>query len=82
MNQLEKFHQVFSFKTMGFKSLNDLKTSQETLFRSIVRSDGFTIDFLFTGYRPYFIDHGRKDVFKAAIGLNVEKHQLRRCSTT
>ncbi|KAI8982385.1 hypothetical protein BDF20DRAFT_866649 [Mycotypha africana] len=94
---------------MGFKSLNDLKTSQETLFRNIVRSDGFTADFLFgkkgkakeektienhrltledfdlaeieAVYRPCFIDPGRKDVFTVAIGLDDEKHQVRRCST-
>ncbi|KAI8984088.1 hypothetical protein BDF20DRAFT_971280 [Mycotypha africana] len=109
MNQLEEFHQVFSFKTMGFKSFNDLKTNQETLFRNIVRSDGFTVDFLFSkkgkakkektienhrltledfdlaeieaGYRPCFIDPGRKDFFTAAIGLDVEKHQVQSCST-
>ncbi|KAI8967915.1 hypothetical protein BDF20DRAFT_880218, partial [Mycotypha africana] len=90
-------------------SWNDLKTSQETLFRNIVRSDGFTVDFIFSkkrkskeektiedhrltledfdyaeiesGYRPCFIDPGRKDVFTAAIGLDDEKHQVRRCST-
>ncbi|KAI8982221.1 hypothetical protein BDF20DRAFT_973409 [Mycotypha africana] len=94
---------------MGTKSFNDLKTSQETLFRNIVRSDGFTVDFLFSkkgkakeektienhrltledfdladieaGYRPCFIDPGRKDVFTAAIGLDDEKHQVRSCST-
>ncbi|KAI8975647.1 hypothetical protein BDF20DRAFT_977167 [Mycotypha africana] len=94
---------------MGFKSLNDLKTRQETLFRNIVCSDGFTVDFLFSkkgkakeektiknhrltledfdlaeieaGYRPCFIDPGRKDVFTAAIGLDNEKHQVQSCFT-
>ncbi|KAI8973174.1 hypothetical protein BDF20DRAFT_880805, partial [Mycotypha africana] len=103
LNQLEKFHQVFSFKTMGIKSLNDLKTSLETLFH------GFTVDFIFSkkgkakeektienhrltlkdfdlaeieaGYRPCLIDPWEKRRLTAAIGLDDEKHQVRRCST-
>ncbi|KAI8981660.1 hypothetical protein BDF20DRAFT_818144, partial [Mycotypha africana] len=79
------------------------------LFRNIVRSDGFTVDFIFSkkrkskeektiedhrltledfdyaevesGYRPCFIDPGRRDVFTAAIGIDVTKHQVRSCST-
>ncbi|KAI8991496.1 hypothetical protein BDF20DRAFT_799237, partial [Mycotypha africana] len=32
-------------------------------------------------YRPCFIDPGRRDVFTAAIGIDVTKHQVRSCST-
>ncbi|KAI8987562.1 hypothetical protein BDF20DRAFT_809237, partial [Mycotypha africana] len=79
------------------------------LFRNLIRSDGFTVDFLFsrkkkpkedaiidhhdltledfsyeeitTNYRPTFVDPGRKTVFTAAIGLETNRHEIRRCST-
>ncbi|KAI8991246.1 hypothetical protein BDF20DRAFT_843602 [Mycotypha africana] len=84
-NQLEQFCKVFNFKKLGF--------------RSLIRSDGFTIDFLFShaiidhhgltledfsyeeitaNYRPTI---GRKTVFTAAIGLETNIHEIRRCST-
>ncbi|KAI8969915.1 hypothetical protein BDF20DRAFT_826467, partial [Mycotypha africana] len=79
------------------------------LFRNLIRSDGFTVDFLFNrkkkpkedeiidhhdlkledflyeeitaNYRPAVVDPGRKTVFTAAIGLETERHEIRRCST-
>ncbi|KAI8984673.1 hypothetical protein BDF20DRAFT_911748 [Mycotypha africana] len=51
LNQLKQFYRVFSFIKLGFESLNDLKTSQEILFKNLVRSNGFTVDFIFSRKR-------------------------------
>ncbi|KAK4510683.1 dTDP-fucopyranose mutase [Mucor velutinosus] len=41
----------------------------------------FTIEEVTQLYRPSFLDPGRKTVFTAAIGLDPDVHQVRRCTT-
>ncbi|KAI8971593.1 hypothetical protein BDF20DRAFT_885223, partial [Mycotypha africana] len=53
-NQLEQFCKVFNFKKLGFRSVAELKTNTSVLFWNLIRSDGFTVDFLF---KDAVIDH-------------------------
>ncbi|KAI8968512.1 hypothetical protein BDF20DRAFT_839614 [Mycotypha africana] len=78
MNQLEKFHQVFSSKTMGFKRESKRREDHQNHRLTLKDFDYAEIE---AGYRPCFIDPRREGVFTAAIGLDVEKHQVRSCST-
>ncbi|KAI8967584.1 hypothetical protein BDF20DRAFT_927974, partial [Mycotypha africana] len=43
--------------------------------------ENFSYEEITANYRPAFVDPGRKTVFTAAIGLETERHEIRRCST-
>ncbi|KAI8970065.1 hypothetical protein BDF20DRAFT_889110, partial [Mycotypha africana] len=43
--------------------------------------ENFSYEETTANYRPTFVDPGRKTVFTAAIGLETNRHEIRRCST-
>ncbi|KAI8975377.1 hypothetical protein BDF20DRAFT_822870, partial [Mycotypha africana] len=45
-----------------------------------LKLEDFTYEEIETTYRPSFINSGRRDVCTAACGLDVEEHQIRKCS--
>ncbi|KAI8968897.1 hypothetical protein BDF20DRAFT_916332 [Mycotypha africana] len=79
--QLEQFRKVFDFKKLGFRSLNKKPKEDAIIDHHNLTLEDFSYEEITANYRSAFVDPGRKAVFTAAIGLETERHEIRRCST-
>ncbi|KAG2202343.1 hypothetical protein INT46_004668 [Mucor plumbeus] len=62
--QLDLFYKYFDFKGLGFKSIDDLRPNglNNVLFSNTIKSDGFTVDFLFEKRRATALKEVKKDI--------------------
>jgi hypothetical protein len=66
----------FLFYKRTYSTTDEISTTSHDL--SI---KDFTVEEVTKLYRPSFLDPGRKTVFTAAIGLDPDENQIRRCTT-
>lgn len=71
----------FAVDLLFYRRVSDESNDQRVIESHDLSVSDFSIDEVTEMYRPSFIDPGRKTVFTAAMGLDLNHHEIRRCNT-